>query len=152
MPLFLEEKPLRFFLNFSRSGVPLALRKSRKIRKKMIKLDSANQRKSKKENRVRTVDWHLRLTDEEAAELGKLVFLSGKNRRDYILDLARHGVVIDMTPVVKELYKQGVNLNQVAHKLNMGASPDKEILETIKEVQAEWQLLKYAISVLLKVR
>lgn len=115
-------------------------------------MDSANQRKSKKENRVRTVDWHLRLTDEEAAELGKLVFLSGKNRRDYILDLARHGVVIDMTPVVKELYKQGVNLNQVAHKLNMGASPDKEILETIKEVQAEWQLLKYAISVLLKVR
>lgn len=118
----------------------------------MIKLDSANQRKSRKENRVRTVDWHLRLTKEEAAELGRLIFLSGKSRRDYILDLAWHGVVIDMAPVARELYKQGVNLNQVAHKLNMGASPDKEILETIKEVQAEWQSLKSAINVLLKVR
>lgn len=119
----------------------------------MIKLDNAIQnKKRKKENRVRTVDWHLRLTEEEAAELGRLIFLSGRSRRDYILDLARHGVVIDMAPVVRELYKQGVNLNQVAHKLNMGASPDKEILETIKGVQAEWQSLKYAISVLLKVR
>lgn len=119
----------------------------------MIKLDSENQKKNRKENRTRTVDWHLRLTTEEAAELGQLIFLSGRSRRDYILDLARHGVVIDIAPVVRELHKQGSNLNQIAYKLNAGSYPtNQEILNTIKEVQAEWQSLKYAISVLLKVR
>lgn len=117
----------------------------------MIKLENANQNKKRnQENRVRTVDWHLRLTTEEAVELGKLIFLSGKNRRDYILDLARHGVVIDMAPVVRELHKQGSNLNQIAYKLNSGSHPkNQEILNTIKEVQAEWQSLKSAISILL---
>lgn len=117
----------------------------------MIKLENANQnKKGKQENRIRPVDWHLRLTEEEAAELGRLVFLSRKSRRDYILDLARHGVVIDMTPVVKELIKQGVNLNQIAYKLNAGSHPnDQEILNIINEVRIEWQSLKSAISILL---
>lgn len=122
----------------------------KKIKKKMIELDRVNQRKTRKENRVRKVDWHLRLTEEEAAELGRLVFFSGKSRRDYILDLARHGVVIDMTPVVKELIKQGVNLNQIAYKLNAGSHPNnQEILNIINEVRIEWQSLKSAISILL---
>lgn len=107
-------------------------------------------KKGKQENRIRSVDWHLRLTEEEAAELGRLVFLSGRSRRDYILDLARHGVVIDMTPVVKELIKQGVNLNQIAYKLNAGSNTnDQEILNIINEVRLEWQSLKSAISILL---
>lgn len=112
--------------------------------------DTQNQKK-KKENRLRSVDWHLRLTQQEAVELTKLILISGKNRRDYILNLARDGVVVDMTTVNKELIKQGTNLNQIAHKLNSGVYPNQEeILKTIKETQKEWQLLKSIISTLLR--
>lgn len=114
--------------------------------------DTQNQKK-KKENRLRSVDWHLRLTQAEVDELTKLILISGQPRRDYVLNLARHGVVIDMTTVNKELVKQGTNINQIAHKLNSGVYPNQEeILKTIKETQKEWQLLKSIISTLLKGR
>lgn len=116
-------------------------------------MDDTQNQKKKKENRLRYVDWHLRLTQDEANELTKLILISGKNRRDYVLDLARCGVVIDMTTVNKELIKQGTNINQIAKRINSGEHPDKaEILETIKEAQKEWQLLKSIISTLLSAR
>ena len=112
--------------------------------------NSQNQKK-KKENRLRSVDWHLRLTQQEADELTKLILISGKSRRNYVLDLARCGVVIDMTTVNKELVKQGTNINQIAKRINLGEHPDKaEILETIKEMQTQWQSLKSIISTLLR--
>ena len=114
--------------------------------------DTQNQKK-KKENRLRSIDWHLRLTQAEADELTKLILISGQSRRDYVLNLARHGVVIDMTTVNKELVKQGTNINQIAKKINSGEHPDKaEILDTIKEVQAQWQSLKSVISAVLNAR
>lgn len=114
--------------------------------------DHQNQKK-KKENRLRSVDWHLRLTAEEADELTKLILISRRSRRDYILTLARCGVVIDMTKVNSELQKQGTNLNQIAKKINSGSSPDKEeILKNIKEMQTQWQLLKSLISAVLNAR
>lgn len=114
-------------------------------------MDDTQNQKKKKENRLRSVDWHLRLTQAEADELTKLILISGQTRRDYVLNLARHGVVIDMTTVNKELVKQGTNINQIAHKLNLGVYPNQEeILKTIKETQKEWQLLKSIISTLLR--
>lgn len=113
-------------------------------------MNNPEKKKSKKENRLRSIDWHLRLTQAEADELTKLILISGQNRRDYVLNLARHGVVMDMTTVNKELIKQGTNVNQIAKRINSGERPDKaEILETIKEMQAQWQLLKSIISTLL---
>lgn len=109
--------------------------------------------KKKKENRLRSVDWHLRLTQAEADELTKLILISGQTRRDYVLNLARHGVIVDLSKVNRELQKQGTNLNQIAHKLNSGTYPSQEeILKTIKEIQREWQLLKSIISTLLRGR
>lgn len=114
--------------------------------------DTQNQKK-KKENRLRSIDWHLRLTQAEADELTKLILISGQSRRDYVLNLARHGVVVDMTTVNKELVKQGTNINQIAKKINSGEHPDKaEILDTIKEMQAQWQSLKSVISAVLNAR
>lgn len=116
-------------------------------------MDDTQTQKKKKENRIRSVDWHLRLTQDEANELTKLILISGKSRRDYVLNLARCGVVIDMTTVNKELTKQGTNLNQIAKRINSGEHPDKaEILETIKEMQAQWQSLKSVISAVLSAR
>lgn len=116
-------------------------------------MNNPEKKKSKKENRLRSVDWHLRLTQAEADELTKLILISRKSRRDYVLDLARCGVVIDMTTVNKELVKQGTNINQIAKKINSGEHPDKaEILETIKEMQTQWQSLKSIISAALSAR
>lgn len=116
-------------------------------------MNNPEKKKSKKENRLRSVDWHLRLTQAEADELTKLILISRKSRRDYVLDLARCGVVIDMTTVNKELVKQGTNINQIAKKINSGEHPDKaEILETIKEMQTQWQSLKSIISAVLSAR
>lgn len=116
-------------------------------------MNNPEKKKSKKENRLRSIDWHLRLTQAEADELTKLILISGQNRRDYVLNLARHGVVIDMTTVNKELIKQGTNINQIARRLNSGEHPDKaEILETIKEMQTQWQSLKSIISAVLSAR
>lgn len=116
-------------------------------------MDNPENQKIKKENRLRPVDWHLRLTQAEADELTKLILISGQSRRDYVLNLARCGVVIDMTKVNKELIKQGTNLNQIAKKINSGERPEKEeILKTIEEVKTQWQLLKSAISEVLSVR
>lgn len=116
-------------------------------------MDSPKNQKPKQKNRLRTIDWHLRLTQTEAAELTKLILISGRSRREYILDLAKNGVIIDMTKVNSELQKQGANLNQIAKKINSGERPDKaEILETIKEVQEQWQSLKSVISALLSAR
>lgn len=116
-------------------------------------MDDTQNQKTKKENRLRSVDWHLRLTQAEADELTKLILISGQNRRDYVLNLARHGVVVDLSKVNRELQKQGTNLNQIAHKLNSGTYPSQEeILKTIKEIQREWQLLKSIISTLLRGR
>lgn len=113
-------------------------------------MDDTQNQKKKKENRRRSVDWHLRLTQAEADELTKLILISGRSRRDYVLNLARHGVVIDMTTVNKELIKQGTNINQIAKRINSGEHPDKaEILETIKEMKAQWQSLKSLISAVL---
>lgn len=116
-------------------------------------MDYHQKQKKKKENRLRTVDWHLRLTQSEADELTKLILISGKSRRDYVLNLARFGVVVDLSKVNKELQKQGVNLNQIARKLNSGEYPSQEtILETIKETQKEWQSLRLLISAVLSAR
>ena len=116
-------------------------------------MNNPEKKKSKKENRLRSIDWHLRLTQAEAEELTKLILISGQSRRDYVLNLARHGVVIDMTTVNKELVKQGTNINQIAKKINSGKHPDKaEILDTIKEMQAQWQSLKSVISAVLNAR
>lgn len=116
-------------------------------------MDDTQNQKTKKENRLRSVDWHLRLTQDEADELTKLILISGKSRRDYVLDLARHGVVVDMTTVNKELVKQGTNINQIAKRINSGEHPDKaEILKTIKEMQTQWQSLKSIISAVLNAR
>lgn len=109
-------------------------------------MDNSQNQKKKKENRLRSVDWHLRLTQQEADELTKLILISGQNRRDYVLNLARHGVN-------KELIKQGTNINQIVRRLNSGEHPDKaEILETIKEMQTQWQSLKSIISAVLSAR
>lgn len=116
-------------------------------------MNNPEKKKSKKENRLRSVDWHLRLTQAEADELTKLILISRKSRRNYVLDLARCGVVVDLSKVNRELQKQGTNLNQIAHKLNSGTYPNQEeILKTIKEIQREWQLLKSIISTLLRGR
>lgn len=116
-------------------------------------MDNAKNQKTKKENRLRSVDWHLRLTQAEADELTKLILISGLSRRDYVLNLAKNGVIIDMTTINKELQKQGTNLNQIAKKINSGFDPDKaEILKTIKEMQDQWQLLKSLISAVLSAR
>lgn len=104
-----------------------------------------NTQKKKKNyrNRKRKISWNLMLNNEEAAELNQYYLVSQKkSRREYILDLARTGIIIDMVGILKEVRRQGNNLNQIARQLNSRNDPAAaEILETVKGAQQQWQSL-----------
>ena len=88
-----------------------------------------------------------RLTDEEISSLKKKISASGITQQEY-LRRAALGKNITNTEGLKallpEMKKQGVNLNQVAKKLNERGYVDYEstLSSTLKEVQETWQSLK----------
>ena len=104
-----------------------------------------NPQKKKKNyrNRKRKIAWNILLNDEEAAELNQYYLISRKkSRREYILDLARTGIIIDMAGILKEVRRQGNNVNQIARQLNSRDDPAAaEILKTVKGAQQQWQSL-----------
>lgn len=69
----------------------------------------------------------LRLSPDELAELTELAQEAGMSRTDFILAAARgnRAVVIDGVPeLMKELRRQGTNLNQLARFANQNGSLD----------------------------
>lgn len=82
------------------------------------------------DNKKRTVQVNIRLTAEESNQVNDYAEASGLSPANWI----RHKVFTGKNPAVKvspleasiyqELKRIGVNLNQVAHKLNQSALPN----------------------------
>lgn len=115
------------------------------------KPQNPNKKKKNYKNRKRKIYWNIMLNDEEAAELNQYYLISQKkSRREYVLDLARTGIIVDMAGILKEVRRQGNNLNQIARQLNSRNDPAAaEILAVVKGAQQQWQsLILYVQTVL----
>ncbi len=88
-----------------------------------------------------------RLSDEELETLKRKIEEAGTTQQEY-LQKAALGINITNTDGIKEIYpelkRQGVNLNQIAKKLNETGFVDykHDLSNTMKEVREVWQLLK----------
>lgn len=111
-----------------------------------------NKKKKNYKNRKRKIYWNIMLNDDEANELNKYYLISGKkSRREYVLDLARTGIIIDMAGILKEVRRQGNNINQIARQLNSRNDPAAaEILEVVKGAQQQWQSLISFLQIALR--
>lgn len=97
-------------------------------------------------NKTRQNQMTFRCTDDEYARVKNKIKESGCKQQEYLLAAALNQKVVsinEIAEIMHEIKKQGVNLNQIAHRLNSGeAVSDQEILREIEEVKEVWQSLR----------
>lgn len=98
-------------------------------------------------NTKRTHQVTFRLSDEELALLKDKITSSGINQQEYLRRVALNKKIINMDglkEIFPEMKRQGVNLNQIAKKLNerQFVDYDQELGSTLKEVKETWQSLR----------
>ena len=86
-----------------------------------------------------------RLSDKEYALLQKKLTASGLSLTEFFIETIRGKEIIiisDFLPLLGELKRQGVNLNQIVRRVNQ-FSPvaEKEILTTLQECQTTYRKL-----------
>lgn len=103
--------------------------------------------------RSREIEYKFRLNKSEADYLNSKIEKAGcRTRRDFFLQLARNGKIINVNKILPELVRQGTNLNQIAKKINtcpeaLATEELKRQLEnTLKEVESIWQLLSQQLQ------
>lgn len=95
--------------------------------------------------RVRSHQVSFRLSDKEYALLQKKLTASGLSLTEFFIETIRGKEIIiisDFLPLLGELKRQGVNLNQLVRRVNQ-FSPvaEKEILTTLQECQTTYRKL-----------
>ena len=97
--------------------------------------------------RKRTVQIKFRVTEEERALIEqKMKLVPTRNMESYLRKMAIDGYIIqidhsDIKAMTAEIQKIGVNINQIARRVNATGSVYKEDIEEIKGVLAEiWRL------------
>ena len=97
--------------------------------------------------RKRTVQIKFRVTEEERALIEqKMKLVPTRNMESYLRKMAIDGYIIqidhsDIKAMTAEIQKIGVNINQIARRVNATDSVYKEDIEEIKGVLAEiWRL------------
>lgn len=97
--------------------------------------------------RKRTVQIKFRVTEEERAFIEqKMQLVPTRNMEAYLRKMAIDGYIIqidhaDIKAMTAEIQKIGVNVNQIAKRVNATGSVYQEDIEEIKEVLAEiWRL------------
>ena len=95
--------------------------------------------------RVRSNQVSFRLSDKEYALLQKKLTASGLSLTEFFIETIRGKEIIiisDFLPLLGELKRQGVNLNQLVRRVNQ-FSPvaEKEILTTLQECQTTYRKL-----------
>ena len=97
--------------------------------------------------RKRTVQIKFRVTEEERALIEqKMKLVPTRNMESYLRKMAIDGYIIqidhsDIKAMTAEIQKIGVNINQIARRVNAAGSVYKEDIEEIKGVLAEiWRL------------
>ena len=95
--------------------------------------------------RTRSHQVSFRLSDKEYALLQKKLTASGLSLTEFFIETIRGKEIIiisDFLPMLGELKRQGVNLNQLVRRVNQ-FSPvaEKEILTTLQECQTTYRKL-----------
>ena len=95
--------------------------------------------------RTRSHQVSFRLSDKEYALLQKKLAASGLSLTGFFIETIRGKKIIiisDFLPLLGELKRQGVNLNQLVRRVNQ-FSPvaEKEILTTLQECQTTYRKL-----------
>ena len=95
--------------------------------------------------RARSNQVSFRLSDKEYALLQKKLTASGLSLTEFFIETIRGKEIIiisDFLPLLGELKRQGVNLNQLVRRVNQ-FSPvaEKEILTTLQECQTTYRKL-----------
>ena len=97
--------------------------------------------------RKRTVQIKFRVTEEERALIEqKMKLVPTQNMESYLRKMAIDGYIIqidhsDIKAMTAEIQKIGVNINQIARRVNATGNVYKEDIEEIKGVLAEiWRL------------
>ena len=103
--------------------------------------------------RIRENQMSFRLTDEERIEFEKLVEMSGLTKTEYLRKCALNKEIINLEPIkelVPEMKRQGVNLNQIAKRLNSNGYVDygNELKNTLEGVKETWRLLRQYLHTL----
>ena len=102
--------------------------------------------------RKRTVQIKFRVTEEERAfSEQKMQLVPTRNVEAYLRKMAIDGYIIqidhaDIKAMTAEIQKIGVNVNQIAKRVNATGSVYQEDIEEIKEVLAEiWRLQRLSL-------
>lgn len=100
-------------------------------------------------NRKRNIQISFRVTEEEKKLIRKKMLLSRtKNMEAYLRKMAIDGYIIntDVTPLkqqYEEMHKIGVNINQIAKKVNTTGDLFPEEMKELKEMVKEiWHILR----------
>ena len=99
--------------------------------------------------RTRSHQVSFRLNDKEYALLQRKLAASGKSLTEFFIETISKGKVIvinDFIPLLSELKRQGVNLNQLARRANQ-FSPltEQELMITLQQCQNTYRRL-YELS------
>ena len=103
--------------------------------------------------RKRTVQIKFRVTEEERAFIEqKMQLVPTRNMEAYLRKMAIDGYIIqidhaDIKAMTAEIQKIGVNVNQIAKRLNSMGPVYAQDIEDIKGALAQiWQLQRYILS------
>ena len=90
-----------------------------------------------------------RLSDKEYALLQRKLAASGKSLTEFFIETISKGKVIvisDFVPLLSELKRQGVNLNQLTRRINQfSPTTEREIMNTLQQCQNTYRKL-YELS------
>ena len=103
--------------------------------------------------RKRTVQVKFRVTEAERdLILEKMKLIPTKNMAAYLRKIAIDGYIVqvdhsDIKAMTAEIQKIGVNINQIARRVNSTSSVYQEDIDELKGALAEiWQLQRYILS------
>ena len=90
-----------------------------------------------------------RLNDKEYALLQRKLATSGKSLTEFFIETISKGKVIiisDFIPLLSELKRQGINLNQLTRRINqLSPTTEREIMNTLQQCQNTYRKL-YELS------
>lgn len=103
------------------------------------------------ENRTRSKQFILRVTEEEHKKIKKKIEKSKLKQNEYLLKCALDKEIIvieDLQQMVLETKRIGNNINQLAKTVNQGriVNGGQELLEIKEELKEVWQLLRLLIQ------
>ena len=99
--------------------------------------------------RTRSHQVSFRLNDKEYALLQRKLAASGKSLTEFFIETISKGKIIiisDFIPLLSELKRQGVNLNQLTRRINQfSPTTEREIMTTLQQCQNTYRRL-YELS------